>query len=143
VYSGGGDNALSDGILGSDEAYDDGHWQGYWGQDVDAEYDFGNATQVKTITMRFLQNTNAWILAPETIEVYSSNDGTNWKLIRTEHFTPDFHYYGAIVHTHAIRNLKINSRYLRVVAKNPGKLPQWHPGKGGDSYLFVDEIVIE
>ena len=36
-----------------------------------------------------------------------------------------------------------NSRYLRVVAKNPGKLPQWHPGKGGDSYLFVDEIVIE
>ena len=143
VYSGGGDNALSDGILGSDEAYDDGHWQGYWGQDVDAEYDFGNATQVKTITMRFLQNTNAWILAPETIEVYSSNDGTNWKLIRTEHFTPDFHYYGSIVHTHAIRNLKVNSRYLRVVAKNPGKLPQWHPGKGGDSYLFVDEIVIE
>ena len=93
--------------------------------------------------MRFLQNTNAWILAPETIEVYTSSDGTDWKKVHTEHFTPDFHEYGAVVHTHAIRNLKAKTRYLRVVVKNPGKLPSWHPGRGGDSYLFCDEIVVE
>lgn len=143
VYSGGGDKALADGILGSDEAYDDGHWQGYWGKDIDTEFDFGNATQVSSITMRFLQNTNAWILAPETIEVYTSSDGTEWKKVSTEHFTPDFHQYGAVLHTHAIRNLNTKTRYLRVVVKNPGKLPSWHPGKGGDSYLFCDEIVVE
>ncbi len=143
VYSGGGNKALTDGILGSDEAYDDGHWQGYWGNDIDAEFDFGSATQVNSITMRFLQNTNAWILAPETIEVYTSSDGIEWKKIHTEHLTPDFHEYGAVVHTHAIRDLKTKTRYLRVVVKNPGKLPSWHPGKGGDSYLFCDEIVVE
>ena len=143
VYSGGGINALADGILGSDEAYDDGHWQGYWGKDIDAEFDFGSLTQVQNITMRFLQNTNAWILSPETIEVYTSADGTEWKKVSTEHFTADFHEYGAVVHTHALRNLKLKTRYLRVVVKNPGKLPSWHPGKGGDSYLFCDEIVIE
>jgi hypothetical protein len=143
VYSGGGDKALSDGILGSDEAYDDGHWQGYWGKDIDAEFDFGSATNVSSVTMRFLQNTNAWILAPETIEVYTSADGTEWKKVSTEHFTPDFHQYGAVLHTHAIRNINAKTRYLRVVVKNPGKLPYWHPGKGGDSYLFCDEIVVE
>ena len=143
VYSGGGDKALEDGILGSDEAYDDGHWQGYWGKDIDAEFDFGNATNVSSVTMRFLQNTNAWILAPETIEVYTSSDGSEWKKVSTEHFTPDFHQYGAVLHTHAIRNINAKTRYLRVVVKNPGKLPSWHPGKGGDSYLFCDEIVVE
>ena len=143
VYSGGGDKALEDGILGSDEAYDDGHWQGYWGKDIDAEFDFGSATNVSSVTMRFLQNTNAWILAPETIEVYTSSDGSEWKKVSTEHFTPDFHQYGAVLHTHAIRNINAKTRYLRVVVKNPGKLPSWHPGKGGDSYLFCDEIVVE
>ncbi len=143
VYSGGGDKALADGMLGSDEAYDDGHWQGYWGKDIDAEFDFGTVTQVSSVTMRFLQNTNAWILAPETIEVYTSSDGSEWKKVSTEHFTPDFHQYGAVLHTHAIRNINAKTRYLRVVVKNPGKLPSWHPGKGGDSYLFCDEIVVE
>ena len=143
VYSGGGDKALADGILGSDEAYDDGHWQGYWGKDIDAVFDFGKATQVSSVTMRFLQNTNAWILAPETIEVYTSQDGKEWQQAATEHFNPDFHQYGAVLHTHAVRNIKAKSRYLRVVVRNPGKLPYWHPGKGGDSYLFCDEIVVE
>jgi hypothetical protein len=143
VYSGGGDKALADGMLGSDEAYDDGHWQGYWGKDIDAEFDFGTVTQVSSVTMRFLQNTNAWILAPETIEVYTSSDGSEWKKVSTEHFPPDFHQYGAVLHTHAIRNINAKTRYLRVVVKNPGKLPSWHPGKGGDSYLFCDEIVVE
>ena len=100
-------------------------------------------TQVSSVTMRFLQNTNAWILAPETIEVYTSQDGKEWQQAATEHFNPDFHQYGAVLHTHAVRNIKAKSRYLRVVVRNPGKLPYWHPGKGGDSYLFCDEIVVE
>ncbi|MBO4599306.1 MAG: chitobiase/beta-hexosaminidase C-terminal domain-containing protein [Bacteroidales bacterium] len=143
MYSGGGDNALADGILGSDVTYDDGHWQGYWGKDIDVEYDLMNSTQVKTITLRFLQNANDWILSPQVIEVYTSADGSSWKCVRTEHYKPEFREQGTLIRTLAIRDLKINSRHLRVVVKNPGKLPAWHPGHGSDSYLFCDEIVIE
>jgi hypothetical protein len=35
-----------------------------------------------------------------------------------------------------------NARYIRVHAYNLGKIPAWHPGGGGDAFIFVDEILI-
>lgn len=142
-YSGGGDNALTDGVLGSDDTYTDGHWQGYWGKDVDVNLDLGTSTAVKNITMRFFHNANDWILTPQTIEIYTSPDGKEWQLAHTEQFNPDFRDRGGFVRTLTIRNPKITARHLRVVAKNPGPLPEWHLAKGNDSWLFCDEIVVE
>lgn len=143
TYSGGGDNALADGKLGSDDNYSDGHWQGYWGEDIDVVYDFGSKRAIGALTLRFLQHTHNWVLAPETIEVYTSKDGKSWTLRRAERFTPDFRETGARVRTDAIRNLNLATRHLRVVVKNPGRLPAWHPAPGQPSYLFCDEIVID
>ncbi len=48
-----------------------------------------------------------------------------------------------------IKNYGINlakqqkARYVKVVAKNFGKLPEWHQGFGGDAFIFVDEITIK
>ena len=142
-YSGGGDNALTDGVLGSDETYADGHWQGYWGKDVDVNLDLGTSTAVKNITMRFFHNANDWILTPQTIEIYTSADGKEWQLAHTEQFTPDFRDRGGFVRTLTIRNPKVTARHLRVVAKNPGPLPEWHLAKGNDSWLFCDEVIVE
>ena len=143
TYSAGGDNALLDGELGLDNTYNDGHWQGYWGEDIDVEMNLGAPTQVGQVGMRFLQNTFDWILAPTEIDVYTSADGKSWTLVRTEHFNPDFRRSGNIVHNDAIRNLNLKTQYLRVVAKNPGPLPAWHPAPNQPSYLFCDEIVVE
>lgn len=143
TYSAGGDNALADGCLGSDNSYADGHWQGYWGEDIDAVYDFGKSTAVNSICMRFLQCSVNWVLAPQTIEVYTSSNGKDWKLAHTARFNPDFRDAGYKVRTNTLRDLGLSTRYLRVVAKNPGPLPQWHGSKGQPSYLFCDEIVIE
>ena len=35
-----------------------------------------------------------------------------------------------------------NARYIRIRAVNFGKIPSWHPGSGGDAWIFVDEILI-
>ena len=37
---------------------------------------------------------------------------------------------------------KKNARYIKIVAKNFGKLPSWHAGEGGDAFIFVDELEI-
>jgi hypothetical protein len=34
-------------------------------------------------------------------------------------------------------------RYIRIVAKNRGVCPKWHPGKGDRAWLFADEVVVE
>lgn len=143
TYSGGGDNALADGELGDENNYADGHWQGYWGEDIVAVYDFGKKTKIGNINMRFLQNTFDWILSPKTAEVYISNDGKNWNLVKTASFEPDFRIGGNRINDNAIRDLNFNTQHLKVVLKNPGVLPEWHPAHGQPSYIFCDEIVIE
>jgi hypothetical protein len=37
----------------------------------------------------------------------------------------------------------LSSRYLRIVVKNPGKLPEGLPGAGYDSWIFMDEVMVE
>lgn len=143
AYSGGGDQALADATLADDLNYKDGHWQGYWGQDIDVEYDFGKKQPIERISMRFLQNSTDWILAPQRIEVYSSKDGKKWQLMFIFESDPDFRESGNIVRTDAIPTPGLKTRYLRIVAKNPGTLPSWHMSAGQPSYLFTDEIVIK
>jgi hypothetical protein len=37
----------------------------------------------------------------------------------------------------------VAARYVRVEARNYGTIPDWHPGRGGQAFLFVDEIEID
>ena len=36
-----------------------------------------------------------------------------------------------------------SARYIRIRAVNFGKIPAWHPGSGGDAWIFVDEIIVD
>ena len=38
---------------------------------------------------------------------------------------------------------KTTARYVKVIAKNYGKLPEWHQGFGGDAFIFIDEITVK
>jgi hypothetical protein len=143
TYSAGGDNALLDGVVGSNFTYKDGHWQGYQGCDVDVEIDFGKQIPIDRISMRFLQTTFDWILSPKEVEIYVSKDGTNYKLLTKKEFDTKHQLSGIIINPLSVEDLNTTTRYLRVVAKNPGVLPEWHPAKGNSSYLFIDEIIIE
>ncbi len=153
IYSGGGNNALIDGQLGSNSTYADGHWQGYWGDSIDATIDFGKPTEIHEVTMRFMQNTFDWILAPKEIKAYVSNDGKEWDMVSDWTFDMDSRETGMRLKNYNI-TLGIPSyyssiyigpfvvRYLRVVVPNPGPLPSWHPAPGQPSYLFTDEIIV-
>ena len=152
IYSGGGPEALIDGQLGSNTTYADGHWQGYWGDSIDAviELPANTATQsrINAISMRFMQNTFDWILAPTQIKVYASVDGKEWTLVADRHFDMDpretgmrLKNYVVELPTDALSQSRISA--IRVVVPNPGPLPSWHPAPGQPSYLFTDEIILQ
>ena len=155
IYSGGGPNALIDGQLGSNTTYADGHWQGYWGDSIDAVIDFGQQKTVHSISMHFMQNTFDWILAPSCIKVYGSDDGKNWEPLANKQFPMDPRETGMRLKSHSIDMMQGSDstpkiilgyrsiRFLRVVVPNPGPLPSWHPAQGQPSYLFTDEIIIK
>jgi predicted alpha-1,2-mannosidase len=142
-YHAGGPEGLLDGILGT-ENWRKGDWQGYQSQDFEAVVDLKEVKSVKEISVRFLQDQRSWILMPTKVEYYISEDNVN------------FTFFGSVnnsldpkVEENTILNFTSNetkgkkARYVKVIAKNFGKLPEWHQGFGGDAFIFVDEITIK
>ena len=149
IYSGGGEKALVDGQLGSNTTYADGHWQGYWGDSIDAVIELSpNAltqSRINAISMRFMQNTFDWVLAPTQIKVYTSADGKEWTLVADQHFDMDPRETGMRLkqYTVPLASRLAPYTFLRVIVPNPGPLPSWHPAPGQPSYLFTDEIIVK
>ena len=140
-YAAGGFNALTDGIIGGDSSAD-GTWQGYWGTDIDATIDFQKVTTLQSFETRFFQNCYDWIMAPKTVELYTSVDGTHFQLFRTLS-VPNVDYRSGSngVYPLQVNQLNLKTRYVRVVVKNGGPLPSWHHAAGNPSYLFADEFI--
>lgn len=142
-YTAGGSLGLVDGIRGSIH-YSDGHWQGFSGEDVEVIIDLGEEMTINSISTAFMQNMTSWIFLPSTVNFMVANhiDGP-WenagKFINSvpqeskETMVKDFS-----------RKLKgVNARYVKISAQNPGPCPEWHPGAGNPSWVFIDEIVVE
>jgi len=140
-YTGGGDEGLIDGIRGTTN-FASGEWQGYHGKDFVATVDLQKPTQILMLGAGFLQNVRSWIWMPTHIEFEYSRDGVEFSKIadiKTDVSPDDMEP--------RIRDYKtpikpVDARYLRIHAYNFGKIPSWHPGAGGDPWIFVDEILI-
>jgi predicted alpha-1,2-mannosidase len=141
-YTAGGDEGLIDGLRG-DENWRKGGWQGFQGQDFEAIIDLGKETTISFLGADFLQDTRSWILMPVKIDFEASNDYVTFENISSiGNALPD-----TVMETRIISfggNVKpVTARYIKVKAKNYGKLPVWHPGAGSDAFIFIDEIYIK
>lgn len=142
-YHAGGPEGLLDGILGT-ENWRKGDWQGYQSQDFEAVVDLQEVKNITEISARFLQDQRSWILMPTKVDYFISDDNVN------------FTYFGSVNNTldpkieeNTVLNFSSNetkgkkARYVKVIAKNFGKLPEWHQGFGGDAFIFIDEIIVK
>ncbi len=142
-YHAGGPEGLLDGILGT-ENWRKGDWQGYQSQDFEAVVDLQEAKDITEISARFLQDQRSWILMPTKVEYFISDDNMNFTYCGSATNTLD-----PKIEENTILNFSSNeikskkARYVKVIAKNFGKLPEWHQGFGGDAFIFVDEIIVK
>ncbi|MBU0940776.1 MAG: GH92 family glycosyl hydrolase [Bacteroidetes bacterium] len=142
-YTAGGIEGLIDGING-DENWRKGEWQGYQDQDFEAVIDLQEVQDISSISANFLQDSRSWILMPQYVQFYTSVDNINYKIVDS----PILHSVDPKQDTTRIMPFTINQkvskvRYVKVFAKNFGKLPLWHQGYGGDAFIFIDEITIK
>jgi predicted alpha-1,2-mannosidase len=139
-YNGGNDNALIDGLHGSTN-WRKGKWQGFQAQDFETIITLANPKKIKSISAIFLQDQRSWIFFPTTVTYATSMDGKIWNTLNPIDVTvPRQDAYNEILPLPAIVNDTI--KYIKIVAKNYGKLPSWHPGAGGDAFIFIDEVEI-
>ena len=141
-YNAAGDNALIDGILGTED-FRTGTWQGYFDEDVIATVDLGKEINTDgRIKINFLEDQRSWIFLPSEVECLVSSDDKNYQTLGS--FTAD--------NTKPNENVKIDGftfkfppsakvTYIKVIAKKLGELPNWHLGyPDGRSWIFIDEI---
>ncbi|KQC00789.1 GH92 family glycosyl hydrolase [Pedobacter sp. Hv1] len=141
-FTGGGNDALIDGVRGSVNWRVGNRWQGFWGIPFEAVLDLGKTQMVNSVSIGALQDTQAWIVFPPETEFYIAGDDLNFKLIGTVKAPAEAKDY-----TIQIKELttKVNSecRYIKIKAKNYGTLPEWHEGVGGKAHTFFDEITVK
>jgi predicted alpha-1,2-mannosidase len=141
-YTGGGDTALIDGIRGTANL-GAGAWQGYQGQDFAAIVDLGKVQPVEKLGAGFLQDVGSWIWLPTRVEIELSIDGVNFKQVLLIPSDARDNSYDVLVKDFVQTIPRQPARYVRVKAYNYGTIPAWHPGHGGQAWIFIDEIIIE
>ena len=140
-YSAQGDETLINGIHGTAN-WRLGNWQGYQNNDLEAVIDLGQVKPIKQVSIGALQDSRAWIVFPSSVQYWLSDDGKNYKLAATvntkvdvKELEPQTQQYTAPINKKA--------RYIKLIAKQYGALPEWHESKGSQSYIFADEITVE
>ena len=142
-YTAGGDEGIIDGLF-ADVDWRKGGWQGYQGQQFEATIDMGKSTSVSSFYGDFLQDTRSWILMPKNVVFDVSDDGVNFtEVLRANNSIADTVLTNTIQKLGGKLQSPITTRYVRVRSDYYGKLPSWHPGAGGETFIFIDEIVVE
>ena len=141
-YSGGGDLGLVNSVFGSTN-FRDGNWQAFQGKDMEGVIDLNDLTKISEVKVSCLQIVNSWIVFPKQIEIFISEDGENFKLISTVKNDIPVEEKGNLIHEFIAHFNETETRYIKVLIENYGPLPYWHQSAGNDSWLFVDEIIVE
>ena len=139
-YKGEGDRALINGMGGTIN-YQDESWQGFEAEDLVAIIDLGSAKAINSVEVRFLQSQVFWIFLPYHIQIEHSIDGNHFELIYEDYPSNDFSFEQKIISYKATLD-PLKSRFIRVKGYNIDECPDYHPGAGGPSWIFSDEIVI-
>lgn len=142
-YNAGGNNALIDGILGTED-FRTGTWQGYFDTDLEAIVDLGKIKMIDNLQISFLKDQRSWIFLPKEMQIYTSIDGKKYAKHTTWQFPNPKNEEKVAIEKVAISKLG-KARFVKIIAKKIGKLPEWHLGfqDDGRSWLFVDEIQIK
>ena len=141
-YLGNGVATLFDLNKGSNN-YKDGKWLGFNGDDLVVDIEFEKSKVLTAVFISTIEDLGAWIFPSTSIEIWGGNDPNQLNKLKELKFTAP--------EGPAPRNMKIHQihfdakevKYLQVRAKNYGILPDWHPGKGNPTWLFIDEIAFE
>jgi hexosaminidase len=141
-YAAEGSLTLLDGLRGS-ENFQDGHWLGFEGVDLEAMIDLEERRPISHINIGFYQNTGAWIFLPETVTFTLLDDAKEplSKIVLEPEATTEVK--GVILEEFRASFSDISVRYISILARGMTTIPDWHEGAGNKGWIFADEIVIE
>jgi len=137
-----GKNTLVNGIRGTGD-FNDGHWQGFEGTDMDLVIDLGDEAAISSVSSGYMAAVGSWIFLPQSVEYSFSGDGSIFTPLDTVKTDIDPAEQGYMTETYSSSFPAVTARYVRIVARGLITCPPWHAGAGNKAWLFCDEIAIE
>ncbi|MDA0380547.1 MAG: chitobiase/beta-hexosaminidase C-terminal domain-containing protein [Bacteroidetes bacterium] len=140
-YVGDGATTLIDLKRGSKD-HKDGRWLGFEAVHTGVDIVLENDQPLKSITLSALSAPNSWIFFPAAIEVYQGERVEQLELVHravyevekpTSEVTQQFFDLPLSGHS---------GKHLRIVIKSRMKNPDWHASAGSNSWVFIDEILL-
>ncbi|WP_190810798.1 DUF2231 domain-containing protein [Flagellimonas sp. S3867] len=119
----------------------DGNWLGFEAQHMTATIEFKEQTVVSNVSVGSLSIPNNWIFFPVGYTVWGSEDGNTFSKIKT--VKVGIQKPSVIIERKAY-NIDFDPRPLkkvRLLVESPLKNPDWHAVPGGNSFIFLDELV--
>lgn len=142
TYTYKGANLLVDGMQGDDN-YRSGRYIGIYGQDLDAIIDLQDTKEISSVSIGTYLVPGDYIFGLTGIDIYVSEDGKTYNKIASKSIpTLEKGSKNNVLKRESISFDKTKARYVHIIGKNTPVLPDWHPGAGKPTYLFLDEISI-
>lgn len=140
-YKGHGANTLFDQKRGTIN-FVDGNWIGYEGSHFTATVQLDKEELISSVSVGALSSPEKWIFYPTGFNIWVSKNGTDFKLVKSQKVGSEkintltrFRFFDVDIPPSRVK-------YVKVQVKSQLKNPSWHPNPGGNSWLFVDEIVL-
>lgn len=134
-YQGQGEMTLTNVVRGS-KNFLDGQWLGWLGDDVTLTLDLEQATEVSEVRIGAMDYQASGIYFPIKFAVALSTDGKNYSEVAT-HNEPCVVRGKPSLKDFALKFNSQEARYIKITLKNVK-----NPPKGGDAWLFIDEVLV-
>ena len=137
-----GKNTLIDGLAGT-RNYRTGRWIAFYQNDLEAVIDLQQETPISKAWVRTYVEIGEEILDLRELSVAVSNDGKEYKEVKSEVYPAVSKEDKNGIYTHELSFDTVQARYVKITARPEYNIPAWHWGKGRPAFIFVDEIGLE
>ena len=136
-----GAGVLLDGLKGNFN-YKTGRWIAFYKNDMEAIIDMKQPTEFSSVGISTLVEKGDWVFDARRFVVSISEDGKNFKEIAKEEYPAMTLDNPNQIYDHVLTFEPVKAQYIKVYVQPEHKLPEWHGGKGLQSFIFIDEITV-
>ncbi len=117
---------------------------GYQQDSVEINITLDKKQPIHSVLLDFLRDEGSWIFPPQKITIFYFDDAKNeFDIMNKKEIIADTNAKAnACVFELIKAGAKVNSNRLKIIIQPLQSIPEWHPGKGKQAWLFIDEIKI-
>ncbi|QMW00787.1 c-type cytochrome domain-containing protein [Spirosoma foliorum] len=145
VHQADGAHTFFDGKLGTFNANSPAwanNWAGFRKNDMALVSEFKKPVTVNSVALRIMVEEETSIFPPSVIEIWGGDKRDQMKLLGTLKPEQPTKKIPPVLKSVECRFKSQTVSFLKIIAKPVKQIPDWHPNKGNNALLLVDEVFI-